>query len=87
MPSTSDIRREFLALFPVRGADIVALARVFLDGARGDRDLRLDSSAEARLRKGSWPGNVRQLQNEMQRAAVLVDGPTVRAEDISDEIG
>ena len=30
-----------------------------------------------------WPGNVRELRNLMERAAVLVEGEVVRAEDLA----
>jgi two-component system NtrC family response regulator/two-component system response regulator HydG len=30
-----------------------------------------------------WPGNVRQLQNEVQRAVLLSEGPLVDASDLS----
>jgi len=30
-----------------------------------------------------WPGNVRELRNLMERAAILVPGDEVRAEDLS----
>ena len=35
------------------------------------------------LEEYHWPGNVRELRNLMERAAILVDGVEVRAEDLA----
>ena len=76
-----------LSLPPLRerGDDIVLLAERFLASAAQvtGRSLRLSSAAKDVLRKGSWPGNVRQLQNEMQRVGALADGPEVGPGDLS----
>jgi DNA-binding NtrC family response regulator len=37
----------------------------------------------AELADRSWPGNIRQLQHEIERAFVFSDGVSVRAEDLS----
>ncbi|MCK5940391.1 MAG: sigma 54-interacting transcriptional regulator, partial [Planctomycetes bacterium] len=78
-----------LSLPPLRdrGDDIVVLARRFLAEAcrRSGRALRLSAAAEQELGKRRWPGNVRQLQNEMQRVSALTDGPEVGPEDLSVE--
>src|SRR5262249_28230847 len=42
----------------------------------------LDADALARLMEHPWPGNVRELENAIERAVVLSNGPTIRAEDI-----
>ncbi len=78
-----------IALPPLRdrGDDILALARAFLRKATaGHRSLTLGADVEAALLRCAWPGNVRQLQNEMQRVAALADGPVVRASDLSPEL-
>jgi transcriptional regulator with GAF, ATPase, and Fis domain len=79
-----------LSLPPLRerGDDVVLLARRFLADAarRAGRALRLSAPAEAAIRAAKWPGNVRQLQNEMQRVAALCDGPEVRMADLSAEV-
>jgi two-component system NtrC family response regulator len=62
-----------------RLADIVPLAELFLTRA----GKRLGADAAARLLTHSWPGNVRELKNAMERAAVLVRGDVVRADDLS----
>jgi len=56
-----------------RPGDIVPLAERFIRRAwRGESEPpELSLSAIARLRSFSWPGNVRQLQNVIQRALVL----------------
>ncbi len=71
-----------------RGDDAVLLARRFIaQNDRGGRGaLKLSSAAEDAIRNARWPGNVRQLQNEMQRVAALSDGPMVGAEDLSEEV-
>lgn len=71
-----------------RGNDIVVLARRFLAeaAARVGRSLKLTDGAEKVLVAASWPGNVRQLQNEMQRAAALCDGSRIGASDLSPDI-
>jgi transcriptional regulator with PAS, ATPase and Fis domain len=71
-----------------RGDDIVVLARLFLAAAaaKAGRTLVLLPETEATLRAARWPGNVRQLQNEMLRISALADGPTVRADELSADV-
>jgi len=68
-----------------RGQDIVLLARHFLASAtrKSGRTLRLGGEAEAALLAAPWPGNVRQLQNEIQRLVALADGPLIGAGDLT----
>src|SRR5438067_4295451 len=69
-----------------RRDDILPLARAFLHrfAAQADRALT-DFTPEAceRLRKHEWPGNVRQLQNEVQRAVLMCEGKMVDVHDLS----
>ena len=53
-------------------------------GADGDATEEGPAVEEA-IRTCKWPGNVRQLQNEMQRIAALCEGPEVKPKDLSDE--
>jgi len=71
-----------LKLPPLRDRrdDIPALAMHFVQRfaqENGKGALRVDPSAMRVLRAHDWPGNVRELENVMERAVVLVDGPTV----------
>jgi DNA-binding NtrC family response regulator len=63
-----------------RISDIVPLAEHFL--MLSGRGRALSADAAARLVQHSWPGNVRELRNAMERAAVLVRGRQVGAEDL-----
>jgi two-component system response regulator AtoC len=38
------------------------------------------------LRNYSWPGNIRQLENSLERMILMADGNELRARDISEEI-
>ena len=69
-----------------RGADITLLATRFLQqycAAEGHVPKSLSDEASALLEDYPWPGNVRELRNLMERAAVLVLGPTVEAGDLT----
>ena len=69
-----------------RRDDIMPLANAFLKrfAAQANRTLRgFTSSAVERLTSFDWPGNVRQLQNEIQRAVLLSEGPEVNVTDLS----
>lgn len=50
------------------------------------RDLLLEPDVEDLLGRYSWPGNVRQLENIINRAAILADGDRIRVEDLPPEI-
>jgi len=69
-----------------RRDDVLPLARAFLKrfAAQADRVLS-DFSPEAieRLRRYDWPGNVRQLQNEVQRTVLMCEGQLVEGTDLS----
>jgi DNA-binding NtrC family response regulator/tetratricopeptide (TPR) repeat protein len=63
-----------------RGEDAVLLAEHFLARACDDYGLprkTLTPEARAAVRTFAWPGNVRQLANTMERAAMFTDTPTV----------
>ncbi|HET8734178.1 MAG TPA: helix-turn-helix domain-containing protein, partial [Anaeromyxobacteraceae bacterium] len=44
--------------------------------------LALSDRARAALVSASWPGNVRQLRNVLERAAILCDGPVIDEVDV-----
>ena len=69
-----------------RREDILPLANAFLKrfAAQANRTLRgFTPAAAERLSAFDWPGNIRQLQNEIQRAVLLCEGPDVDASDLS----
>ncbi|MFO0728797.1 MAG: sigma-54 dependent transcriptional regulator [Myxococcota bacterium] len=68
-----------------RRQDIAALSDRFLDlvAERLKRPKKpLSEGALARLHDHGWPGNIRELRNVIEQAAVLASGPTIAAEDI-----
>src|SRR5437660_2150199 len=69
-----------------RKEDIMPLANAFLKrfAAQANRAIKgFTQAAEDRLEGFDWPGNVRQLQNEVQRAVLLSEGGEVDATDLS----
>ena len=69
-----------------RREDVVPLANAFLKrfAAQANRVIRgFTPAAIDRLTAFDWPGNVRQLQNEVQRAVLLCEGDLVDAADLS----
>src|SRR5579864_4098240 len=69
-----------------RREDILPLAESFLRrfAAQANRTIKgFTSMAAERLTAFDWPGNVRQLQNEIQRAVLLSEGPEVNVTDLS----
>jgi len=69
-----------------RRDDILPLAQAFLRrfSAQANRVVTgFTPAAIDRLLNFDWPGNVRQLQNEIQRAVLLSDGPLIDAADLS----
>jgi DNA-binding NtrC family response regulator len=69
-----------------RQEDILPLANSFLKrfSAQANRVIRgFTPAAAERLTSFDWPGNVRQLQNEVQRAVLMSEGDEVDASDLS----
>jgi DNA-binding NtrC family response regulator len=68
-----------------RREDVDALTDFFLH--RFARELprpglRISDDARAQLRAYDWPGNIRELQNSMERAAILCDRNTIEPRDL-----
>jgi DNA-binding NtrC family response regulator len=66
-----------------RGNDVLLLANHFLNKFSREfakPGLELSEDARERLLHYRWPGNVRELQNTMERAVILADGLSIRAE-------
>jgi DNA-binding NtrC family response regulator len=69
-----------------RREDIMPMAKAFLKrfAAQANRPLaEFSPEATERLRKFDWPGNVRQLQNEIQRAVLMCDANRIELDDLS----
>lgn len=76
-----------LALPPLRERceDLPGLARMILSRAATAEGVAIEGFSSAALEaitRAPWPGNVRQLQNTIRRAAVLADGPVIRPQDL-----
>ena len=81
-----------LSVFPLqwqplraRPADITAIAERLLHkhaARQGRVGVRLAADAEQSLRAHPWYGNVRELDNVMQRALILQMGPVITAADL-----
>jgi DNA-binding NtrC family response regulator len=72
-----------------RGQDVVRLSHHFcctLAAQNGRPGLELEGPAVALLERQSWPGNVRQLQNFIERLVILADGPILTAEEVEREL-
>ncbi|MCZ7682003.1 MAG: sigma 54-interacting transcriptional regulator [Sandaracinaceae bacterium] len=71
-----------------RPEDVAPLVAELLERHAPGRRVRVDRAAMSALRAYAWPGNVRQLENELRRALVLCDdliepghlSPVVRGE-------
>jgi DNA-binding NtrC family response regulator len=76
----------FLPPLRDRREDIVPLAAAFLKrfAAQANRVITGFSPAAAEmLRRHDWPGNVRQLQNEVQRAVLMAEGKVIEETDLA----
>ena len=67
-----------------RKSDIRALALHFLNRTNqaNQRNVNLSSEAFVRLEEHSWPGNIRELSNFIERVVLLAEKPILSAEDI-----
>ena len=68
-----------------RGGDILMLARHFLEkcARKMNKDITgMSEEAAARLAAYHWPGNIRELQNVIERAVVLTDDLVIRTDDL-----
>lgn len=83
-----------LHVFPInlhplrdRKQDLLPLANFLLQRhAKGQACPELTQEAEMRLVEHSWPGNIRELDNVMQRAMILKRGTKITAEDLCFEV-
>jgi len=76
-----------LNVFPItlpplreRDEDIIILAETFLDKYMrqiGKAGLQLSQENRARLRSYHWPGNIRELENIIERAVITSAGPSL----------
>jgi two-component system nitrogen regulation response regulator NtrX len=86
-----------LAVVPIRvpslserPEDIPLLGAHFaerLEARRGRRPKTFEPSALEKLARKRFRGNVRELQNLVERLVLMTDGPVIRAEDIPDDDG
>jgi DNA-binding NtrC family response regulator len=80
-----------IALPPLRerAGDVPLLAYHFLSRYGRNRERPLEGIAPealAVLEGYAWPGNIRELQNVIERACALADGPTVHVRDLPEHL-
>jgi len=68
-----------------RAADVLPLARHylrFLERRQGRRDLQFSPRCERALTAWTWPGNLRELHNAVERATILAPATILEPEDL-----
>ena len=68
-----------------RKEDIAALATFFINRFAGELKKKIDGLAPDALKllmRYHWPGNIRELENAVERAMLLADGSHISAEDL-----
>jgi Nif-specific regulatory protein len=69
-----------------RKEDLVPLAAFFIDrfAAELKKDVRgLDPGAVRALKRHTWPGNIRELENMIERAVLMAEGHYVTADELN----
>ena len=80
--------RERKEDIPLLAAHILARRAGATKSFAGARDTparyptQITAKALARLQSYRWPGNIRELENVLSRAAILCDGETIRSHDL-----
>jgi DNA-binding NtrC family response regulator len=71
-----------------RKGDVQILARHFctIHGRANQLDATLDQRALELLASFKWPGNIRQLENFVERLVLLCDSPRITADDVYREL-
>ncbi|HET9489543.1 MAG TPA: sigma-54 dependent transcriptional regulator [Methylomirabilota bacterium] len=70
-----------------RRADIPLLVQHFTGPATRGKSLKFAAEAMDRLMSYSWPGNIRELRNLVERLMILHEGDEVRVNDLPAELG
>ena len=69
-----------------RKEDIIPLAKHFIDKFSADlkKDVRgIDPGAVRMLKRHTWPGNIRELENSMERAVLMCENRFISQEDLN----
>jgi two-component system response regulator HydG len=69
-----------------RGDDILLLAQSFLNHYCGEGRKVIDAPAVKSLKQYTWPGNIRELKNIMERLSIILPGSTIGMHDLPSEI-
>ncbi len=75
-------RTIHVAALRMRAESIVPMAKNFAEQYKPDRPIKLSAGAIEKMRMYTWPGNVLELRNAMERAVTLADGGEILAEHL-----
>ncbi|MDH4096850.1 MAG: sigma 54-interacting transcriptional regulator [Nitrospira sp.] len=70
---------------PSRAADIPLLVNRFVGKFSAKLGKKIDGVSQStmdRLMKYAWPGNIRELENVIERATILANGPLLQIDDV-----
>ena len=72
-----------------RGDDVVLIANAFLrrSSQRHRRKLQFSASALESIIHHPWPGNIRELENTVERAVIMSKGKLIEPRDLGIDVG